>query len=762
MNQPASSSEHSGSIAQMGNCSTRSRTQFDFPATRLEHGGPISIDGGEDGRCSECDRMEVAPTHDARLLRGGVDPGQLRPPGLRGDPPEEHLVGEKEVPDRGRPGTHEVPPPGKSDSKGKSVCFMDGVPEVRSEADVHPSSGTTPRQSQGQEQPSPGILKRSSVFGGKLSFYGDTKYKTYNHLATSGAHPRGAERHPEGYGLQLSRSGTNSEGVSSRPRTDVGDDAATGRSGGDSRDDAAAGFRRGDEERRPGDGERRLAGQLGSNSKSQPHRPAVRTWPRSLALPAISMSSSLLSWGQLTDSAKGTVTALGGGADSWIVHCPLPEPTQRPRLETLTTPSWTQWPWVSATTSIAPSDKEEVLWHEVRERDLLQARGPGPVGSLEKDEDVMLWTCPTKFRMIHEALEPWAVCQGIDERGNPSREGPYWLVDAPRIQRALEEEYETISCPEVKSAEESLWRMAREQRRGLSNSEVDLVELFHAGAITQCALREGIRVPASHESFTTQSGWTVQEKSHRQRFRKFLRDRRPELVVMNLPKDSGCSASTTRSEATTSTDSSSTTRSPSASRSRRPTTRSGATTTTDSSSTTRSPSTSRSTRPTARSGATTSTDTSSTTWSSSGTGDRSQDEVVRSLRTSFSLEVINEQVRGGRLFYLEADQDDQLWRSTEWREVITNPAVLVQTDKSRGRRIATSSAWMWSLTKAKTGCAGPWIGQRRREARLSPARQRRFLHRGMPEVAQGDSVAGTEKKEEINPGSGHVPSTRAV
>ena len=659
----------SGSTDPMGNCSTRRRTQFDFPAVRLEHGGSISTDGGGGRPGARPSRMEVAPPDPADVLPPRDHQGKLCALGIRRDASEKHFVRAKEVPDRRCPGAHEVLTSGSPDPSGESIRLLDSVPQVRGSVVLCAPSGTSSRQSQGAKYPSSCILKRqpSGAKQHRVSFYDDSILAKGSRGTTPRDDPGGTQCYLAGDGLELPRSGGVPSGSRTRTRTDAYDDAAAEHASGDRRDDSAAGLRSGGEKHRSRDdrGERDPP-ELVTRQQPEPLRPAVRTWPKWATWQVLSLSSSLLSWGQLSHGAQGALGNFGGGSSSWMVYCPLPEPQNVPRLPVPPGPAETRWPWIGVVQGREVPSKTKTVWHEVRREGQLYARGPGPPGEINQGDQLTQWTCPRKFQLLQECLEPGTLCVGFNEDGEESSKGPFWLVSAPRLEHTLDEDQPDEGNLETRHAEDNLIRLAREQQRESSGSSVDIVELFQAGATTTWALKEGMRVPARHEDFTSRSGWRVQDKEHRRRFRRYLRDRRPGMVAMTVPTSTTTSPSGTRPQATcTQTRSSST--------------RSRATCTQTRSSSTRSRATCTQTR------------------SPEGKEQDSlvshRKEVIRCLESSFSMEVVKEQKEGGRHFYLVADVDDRVWSDPDWVEMSQDPEVISRVSTDGRRRVATNSRW---------------------------------------------------------------------
>ncbi|CAE7403523.1 unnamed protein product, partial [Symbiodinium necroappetens] len=68
--------------------------------------------------------------------------------------------------------------------------------------------------------------------------------------------------------------------------------------------------------------------------------------------------------------------------------------------------------------------------------------------------------------------------------------------------------------------------------------EVDVINLFETMLPNAIAQAAGLRVSAAHEDFTRQGEWSSGRKEHRQRFRHFIRHRRPEVLLASVPQAS--------------------------------------------------------------------------------------------------------------------------------------------------------------------------------------------------------------------------------
>ena len=666
----------SGSIAPMGNCSTRRRLQFDSPAAG-RNGSTISIDGGGSGRGEWPSRTHVARTGHEDVLCPGDHQGELPPSRGGGDPPEERAVGAQEVPDCGRPGANDLLACGHTYTKSKSVRFLDSVPEVFGSADI-PSSRDS-AEGKGQSTQSGSQLDRpagelpsvsnDSLDSGTLSTPGRTP---------GGSDPGRVECYSPGDGHEFPRGGP----VASRAGEGTGTDAvhhaeqpSRQRPGEHVRhpDLGACGEeRRGDD----GDGGRRLTLELGSGGKPEPPRPSMRYWPRWISLPAVSLSSTLLSWAQLQADFRTSLITTGGDQDCWMLHQPLPVHHGVPRRpDSPTAPSWLAWPWTTVTTG-KPPDGYVVRWHELRGSEEVISRGAGDLSTeasaLEAPTTTTWrWSVPRKINELLAEMDSDFLPRGFSEEGETSATGPYWVIRAPGLRRVIEDQDVATGegHHEDRAAESSLTQMSRQQRRETLGSHVDFVELFGPTAALNAVIHEGLRVPASHESFVDKSGWKVEEKRHRQRFRRYLHARRPITVAMTLP---------TRFRTTETTSSGA----------------SFSTTTSGSENVIGEnvPARFRTTETTS-SGASFDAMT-----SGQDTEGWSREQVRDQLAVHFAIEVASEQVARGRVFYLQASTRSSIWQAPAWNELLQKSDAQVHQDTQAGVRVATNSSWLPAFT----------------------------------------------------------------
>ena len=63
-----------------------------------------------------------------------------------------------------------------------------------------------------------------------------------------------------------------------------------------------------------------------------------------------------------------------------------------------------------------------------------------------------------------------------------------------------------------------------------------MINLFETVLPNAIARAAGLRVSAAHEDFTRQGEWSSGRKEHRQRFRHFIRHRRPEVLLVSVPR----------------------------------------------------------------------------------------------------------------------------------------------------------------------------------------------------------------------------------
>ena len=527
---------HEGSIAPMGNVTAPGRPKFDFCARRRDHGTP-SCSGGGIGHC-ECagEQVETTRRADDVSLRGHSDP--LLPAGRAREPRQEHPLGQAQLLGGGCSEAGLVLAPSSSHPEGESVRNMDCVLQVRCQADVR-----VEEKPHGEKQGSgPGRdvscspRRDSGCYGRDIPAYYEEHhdYRKIESRPHARDHPPRAQRNATGHGGVVPERGRDAEGADQRSKSDADIDAAercprprpvdcSGSTG--------PGPRRptGDASGRGGD-RRVVAGDREPRGEPECRRPAVRYWPRWMTIPVISMSSSLISWTQMTSGMQQLVQRAGGDGDTWLLHH-LPSGPSVKRASQA--PSWTRLPWIAAIEGVAPSG-QAVLWHELLDR-AGEVRGHGPGDARGQGaERVLRWCCPRRLRLLHELRDPLSTIVGIDEHGESSEQGPYWLVRAPRLTRAMEsEEIEAkVDDKEAKRAGDALIRLARQQQRAISGSQVDLAEVFRQTSATNAARAQGLVVPVEHEDFTFASGWDMTNKDHRRRLRHFLEHRRPQVVSM--------------------------------------------------------------------------------------------------------------------------------------------------------------------------------------------------------------------------------------
>ena len=90
--------------------------------------------------------------------------------------------------------------------------------------------------------------------------------------------------------------------------------------------------------------------------------------------------------------------------------------------------------------------------------------------------------------------------------------------------------------PEVERSHLYLKNTARMQERELHDARLDYAELFTSSSVAGQLQQRGLRVPASHERFTSEADWKVSVGEHRNRFREFQRLRRPRVLGVLCPE----------------------------------------------------------------------------------------------------------------------------------------------------------------------------------------------------------------------------------
>ena len=548
--------------ASMGNQLAATAPKFEGPAR--DHGTTTSL-GGLDGSCRDSASMEGP--HRPGLLCVRDSPPGLPPPGDRRDGAEERLLGPQGLPDPQQSGAREVPAPRRASSSGEPVRDVDGLPPLLRPPELHlqESSATRARaNTRGIEQ---FILDRTSGSSTGHSDYIDLPQDTAHQdvRASRGDRASPSESDPSGFGCGIP--GSRSLYAGSRPRTEPdADDAGSGGllhrpnrvpRGGSSPCYGSGGELRPELThvggREPG---RRVAAELGRGAsrerllpssvqrhESERRGPPMTSWPRWMTISAMSLASSMMSWDQLTPKLQSQLAALGGDEDcSAVFWEPASGPKEPPGRPTL------PWTWTSSTAT-SSEGLSEVFWHRQEHQDgRLLSQGPGlpPPRHGRKDspeehsQTVIYWHRPKKFRLLDECRDREASPCGFDLNGDPSASGPFWCVRAPTLRDALDDVPETfgdLGDLDTGGPTKALEFLSRGQLRQAGDHGVDYAELFCSSSTLPHVRAAGLRVPPPHEIFAEYAGWTGEKKEHRQRFRRFLRDRRPRLLAISLESD---------------------------------------------------------------------------------------------------------------------------------------------------------------------------------------------------------------------------------
>ncbi|CAE7346579.1 RE1 [Symbiodinium natans] len=218
-------------------------------------------------------------------------------------------------------------------------------------------------------------------------------------------------------------------------------------------------------------------------------------------------------------------TGHGGNPSCWFVKrdWSMKEPEERP--------AWLRVPWVQAMTFDEAVDKDlQCLWHVTREDGDVYSKGPGPPEP--GGSSSWTWACSRGERVLQDAWDRITAPLGLGVDGQRSHVGPYWMVHAP----GLDEEGNLLSSWEKSEAEAAALRLARTKCLETNPDKIDYVNLFHQAASTERVRDCGGLVASSHERFTREDGWKIENKEHRARLRKFLDRRQPEMVFVAMPK----------------------------------------------------------------------------------------------------------------------------------------------------------------------------------------------------------------------------------
>ena len=87
----------------------------------------------------------------------------------------------------------------------------------------------------------------------------------------------------------------------------------------------------------------------------------------------------------------------------------------------------------------------------------------------------------------------------------------------------------------MEEAIRGLHHLARHRYHEIRQCQLDVLEVFHAGAFSTMAQQNGLKVLPDPTVFSAGRGWSGLVKAERQQLRRAVRELRPRLVVAKLP-----------------------------------------------------------------------------------------------------------------------------------------------------------------------------------------------------------------------------------
>lgn len=150
------------------------------------------------------------------------------------------------------------------------------------------------------------------------------------------------------------------------------------------------------------------------------------------------------------------------------------------------------------------------------------------------DLRVRHWGLPMDFLQLTSFSDFGSLPLRLDLEGNPSDEGQVWVFSTDILS------YECLDLahpdlPDVGSQSDmkrcgAKLSLLTRQLHGHDSRRLDFAELFSPPRVTPFAQKLGLRVDET-TVFDLQHGWDVRDKSARQKFRKFQKQRRPKTLV---------------------------------------------------------------------------------------------------------------------------------------------------------------------------------------------------------------------------------------
>ncbi|CAE7227097.1 GIP, partial [Symbiodinium sp. CCMP2456] len=497
-------------VALMGNRSANTAPQFEPP--RRNDGCPASF-GGTDWDSRSAAAME--DVNGPRLLHVRDGSTGIPPTGGGRDHDKERPFRPQELLGEQQSGAGQMRALGRATAPCESICHVDGVSPVFSEAHLHlqeqPSQGTAPKASSCgryflDDSPELRVCRTNHEL--------DTPDRDYKpECSTDGGDPPalaagfqdiGASMRDLAQGQSRLLLMLNQASFSAGPMETL-EEAR--------RHDVNMAQRLEHESQMSVDGSQddsspqSWARVLPGANFTPEEGPSLTMWPRWMTLSMASLATSLIGWEQLSSQLQGTLSSAGGDRDCWA----------------------------DSISKVIPEDR-------------FISQGPGAPQALSRTlgeshvTGERFWQRPRRLRLLESCRDLSLQPIGFDSEGALNTQGPYWLVRAPRLRDELDDAAEAqiyAEDHELYKAARGLEGLARDQARDFSGQTVDYAELFYTSSVIPLARASGLKTPPNHENFSEQAGWSEQKKEHRQRFRKFLRDRAPRLLGVSLRSSGG-------------------------------------------------------------------------------------------------------------------------------------------------------------------------------------------------------------------------------
>lgn len=282
-------------------------------------------------------------------------------------------------------------------------------------------------------------------------------------------------------------------------------------------------------------------GRLGAD-ESQCREHVAPRWPTWLTRCAVAATMAFVPFNDLTLEARALAEKASFTSDIYVFHSDTGSrtPDVPSGMIAMFVPQgarkWTANSSNGKLTCPTFPDGEQLLWHEIYNQDTGEVLEKGPL-DYTKDYDGQgdcrlqgqWWTLPRSHRLGHSWAASTSDIRGLDEGGQWSHSGPYWMIRSPALSTHLHEHGREVSKEQLGSAQDRC-----EKKLSFlagSRKNYDFAEVFSPPRVSPHVQKKGMRVPS--KVFDLSHGWDVRRLQDRQDFRQFQDHHRPGMAMFS-------------------------------------------------------------------------------------------------------------------------------------------------------------------------------------------------------------------------------------